>query len=385
MKSNLLDPAWQRRDEWQPTVHNGCQAGSMETITRPGEERLPDARPTLADIAKATGLSKATVSLVLRNSPSIPERTRKQVLSAAEQLGYVYNRGAASLRSTHTHLIGLAVNDLVNPYFAEITAAIEDALTTRNRIVILSNTGESVERQSAFATTVREYNVDGLLLVPAMGTDSAFLDQLRSWRLPFVLVSRSVPGAVADLVQADHQSGMTAATNHLIGLGHRRIGFLGLNADISTGRERLEGYRQALMQSGIEIEPQLVLSGPATRDVGMGQMFALLDLPDPPTAAVCFNDVVAFGAMLGLRARNMTPGVDFSVTGFDDIAEATLWRPALTSVSVARNLVGQRAAELLLRRIGNFDAPAEVVLVPSELVIRDTTGRPAARRRRSRS
>lgn len=245
----------------------------MDTISRSRDSRPHDARSTLADIAKASGVSKATVSLVLRNSPSIPERTRKRVLLAAEQLGYVYNRGAASLRSVQTHLIGLVVNDLTNPYFAEVTAAIENALTTQNRIVIMSNTGESVEGQSAFAATVPEYNVDGLLLVPATGTDAAFVELLRSWRLPFVMVSRSVPSAKTDLVQADHYTGMRAATNHLIGLGHRRIGFIGLNADISTGCERLEGYRQALIQSGIEFEPHLVLSGPATRDVGMAQIF----------------------------------------------------------------------------------------------------------------
>ncbi|ACL63106.1 LacI family DNA-binding transcriptional regulator [Methylobacterium nodulans] len=356
----------------------------MEIAGGPNEGRPQDARSTLADIARESGVSKATVSLVLRNHPSIPERTRQRVLHAAEQLGYVYNRGAASLRSAQTHLIGLAVNDLTNPYFAEITAAIEDVLTTQNRIVIMSNTGESVERQSAFAASVREYNVDGLLLVPARGTDATFVDLLRSWRLPFVMVSRSVPGAETDLVQADHRAGTLAATEHLVGLGHRRIGFIGLNTDISTGRERLEGYQLALARSGIEYEPQLVLSGPATRDEGMAQLFALLDLPEPPTAAVCFNDVVAFGAMLGLRARNLTPGADFSIFGFDDIAEATLWRPALTSVSVPRKLIGQTAAELLLRRIGQIDAPAKVVLLPTELVVRDTTSRPALRGRRAR-
>ncbi|ACL55680.1 transcriptional regulator, LacI family [Methylobacterium nodulans ORS 2060] len=355
----------------------------MERVGRLGEDKQ-QARPTLQDIAQATGLSRATVSLVLRNNPSIPERTRRRVLSAAEQLGYVYNRGAASLRSTQTRLVGLAINDLVNPYFAEVTAAIEDALTAQNRIVILSNTGESVERQSAFAATIREYNVDGLLVVPARGTDAAFADLLRSWRLPFVMVSRSVPGAETDLVQADHRAGMVSATEHLISLGHRRIGFIGLNTDISTGRERLEGYQQALARSGIEFEPQLVRSGPASRDAGMSQVFALLDLPDPPTATVCFNDVVAFGAMLGLRARSLTPGLDFSVVGFDDVAEATLWRPALTSVSVPSKLIGQTAAELLVRRIDDLDAPVSVVHLPTELIIRDTTGRPAPRRRQAR-
>ncbi len=336
-------------------------------------------RPTLVDIANATGVSKATVSLVLRNSPTIPKRTHERVLEAAKNLGYVYNRGAAGLRSTESRLIAMAVNDLINPYFAEIVAAMEDALTEQNRIVLMSNTAESVARQSAFVSAVREYNVAGLLVVPAMGTDAAFVDLLRSWRLPCVMVSRSVPGAEVDLVQANHRAGMIAATQHLLELGHRRIGMIGLNENISTGRERFEGYRQALFDAGIALEPRLVLSGPATRDTGMAHVLALLDLPEPPTAVVCFNDVVAFGAMLGLRSRELTPGRDFSVIGFDDIAEATLWRPALTTVAVARQTVGRTAVQMLLRRIEAFDAPVEAVLLPTELVIRDTTGAPPAR------
>jgi LacI family transcriptional regulator len=351
-------------------------------LSQPGDRGRN--RPTLVDIASAAGVSKATVSLVLRNHPSIPSRTRERILQIAKDLGYVYNRGAASMRSAQTRLIAMSVNDLTNPYFAEVAASMEDALTEQNRIVLMSNSGDSVTRQAAFAAAVREYNADGILIVPATGTDAAFLHQLRLWRLPCVLVSRAVEGAEADVVQADHHAGMVAATDHLIGLGHRRIGMIGLNENISTGRQRFEGYRQALAGAGIAFDPTLVLSGAATRDVGMTQLLALLDRPEPPTAVVCFNDVVAFGAMLGLRSRDLTPGEDFSVVGFDDIAEATLWRPALTSVAVARQTVGRTAAELLLRRIEQFDAPFQTICLPTELIVRQSTGRPAVAQRRPR-
>ena len=342
--------------------------------------QLGPRRPTLVDIAEAAGVSKATVSLVLRNHPSIPKRTHDRIMQIARDLGYVYNRGAAAMRSAQTRLIAMSVNDLTNPYFAEVAAAMEDALTEQNRIVLMSNSGDRVERQAAFASAVREYNADGILIVPATGTDAGFLSQLRAWRLPCVLVSRAIADAEADLVQADHQAGMVAATNHLIELGHRRIGMIGLNEQISTGRQRFAGYRQALTDAGIAFDPALVFSGAATRDVGLVQVQQLLDLAHPPTAAVCFNDVVAFGAMLGLRARDLVPGRDFSVTGFDDIAEATLWRPALTSVAVARQEVGRTAAELLLRRIEQFDAPFETVLLPTELIVRESTAPPPAAR-----
>ncbi len=333
-------------------------------------------RPTLVDIANASGVSKATVSLVLRNNPSIPERTRERVLQAAKELGYVYNRGAANLRATGSKLIAMAVNDLTNPYFAEIVAAMEDSLTEQNRVVIMSNTGESVARQEAFATVVREYNVDGMLVVPAVGTDISFVETLRSWRMPLVCVSRSIPGADVDLVQADHRTGMMSAMAHLIELGHRRIGIISTNEQISTGRQRFEGYRMALSQAGIPLEPRLVKAGAPTRDVGMQHMLELLDLPEPPTAVVCFNDVAAFGVMLGLRARGLVVGRDISVVGFDDIAEATLWRPSLTTVAVARQQVAKTAVEMLLQRIEDFDAPTRTVLLPTKLVVRETTGAP---------
>jgi LacI family transcriptional regulator len=250
----------------------------------------------------------------------------------------------------------------------------------------MSNMGESVARQSAFIETVREYNVDGLLMVPAIGTDATFIDILRSQRLPCVLVSRTVPGAKVDCVSPDNRGGMIKAMRHLIELGHTRIGMIGSNENISTGRERFEGYRQALAEHGIPLEPRLILSGAATRDVGMPQVLKLLDLHEPPTAVVCFNDVVAFGAMLGLRSRNLEPGKDFSVIGFDDIAEATLWRPALTTVAISRPSVGKEAAQLLLRRISNVETPFETILVPPDLVVRDTTcpPRPAKKLRNRR-
>lgn len=355
----------------KPAARNSDSATKSSTSARAK-------RPTLVDIAKASDVSKATVSLVLRNNPSIPERTRERVLEAAKKLGYVYNRGAANLRAAGTKLIAMAVNDLTNPYFAEIVASMEDALTEQNRVVLISNTAESVARQEAFAAVVREYNVDGMLIVPAVGTDNSFVTTLRSWHMPFVCVSRSIPGADVDLVQANHRSGMMSAMNHLLGLGHRRIAIVSTNERISTGRQRYAGYRTALSQAGIPLEPRLVRAGAPTRDAGMAHMLALLDMPEPPTAVVCFNDIVAFGVMLGLKVRGLTAGKDVSVIGFDDIAEATLWRPALTTVAVARQEVARASVDLLLKRIEAPETPAQTVLLPATLVVRDTTAPPAS-------
>lgn len=313
------------------------------------------------------------MSLVLRNSPSIPQRTRDSVLAAASELGYVYNRGAASMRAAQSRIIGVVVNDLTNPYFAEIVAAIQDAMAEQERVVVMSNTAESTSRQAAFCTTMREYNVDAIVMCPAAGTDASFIQRIQSWGMPCILFSRNVPDADVDYVGPDHSSGMREAVRHLIGLGHRRIAMIGLNDQISTGRERHDGYRAALEEAGIALDDDLTITCPATRTEGMAAIQQLLDRSAPPSAAACFNDILAFGAMLGLMARQIRPGRDFSVSGFDDIAEAGLWRPTLTTVAVSRPAIGAAIVSLLNRRLAHPDAPTETILTPAPLVVREST------------
>jgi LacI family transcriptional regulator len=336
----------------------------------------PSPRRTLKDIARHAGVSVATVSLVFQKSPLVAETTRLRVLDAVETLGYIYNRGAASLRTQRTHTIGVAINDLTNPYFAELTAAIELALSRVGFTVFLSNSAESPERQERFIATMREYNADGLIVCPAEGTDAASLDQLVSWGLPCVQISRHVPGAIADYVGNDHELGSFLATEHLIGLGHRRIAMIGGTPATSTGRDRVAGYRRALAAHGIEPDPHLARPGPPTREHGFAALQEVIETEAPPTAAVCFNDLQALGVMLGLRHRGLEPGRDFAVMGCDDISEAALWRPALSTVAIRSPRIGEVAAQMLLDRLANPGlAPQRTVLEP-RLIVRESCGRP---------
>lgn len=343
------------------------------------EEPVPSQssrRPTLVDVAKEVGLSPSTVSLVLRDSPTIPDRTRKRVLEAADQLGYVYNRRAAGLRSAQSGIVGVVVNDLTNPYFAEIVASIQESMTLHGRVVVLSNTAESTERQSKFLDTMREYNVDGIVICPAENTSSELIEKIQSWRIPCILFSRNMPSIAADSVAGENRFGMYQVTQHLIKLGHRRIAMIGTNDRTSTGRDRREGYIDGLLKANLPIEEDLMITCPATRADGMRAISTLMDKQDPPTAAVCFNDILAFGAMLGLRALNLEPGRDFSVTGFDDIAESELWRPALTSVAISRSQIGDEVVSLLLRRLSDPGASYQHRSIKTELIIRETTSAP---------
>lgn len=343
-------------------------------------------RLTLRDLAKHAEVSPATVSLVLRKSPLVADGTRQRVLESMRALGYVYNRGAASLRTQRTHTVGVAINELVNPYFSELTAAIERALTKVGRTVFLSNSDEDPARQDQFIETMREYNADGLIVCPAAGSDPSALRRLRDYGVPCVLISRNLPGSGLDYAGNDHRRGMFLATEHLISLGHRRIAMIGGNDRTSTGMERREGYQQALKAYGIDTDPTLLVPSKVTRSDAADAIKTLIGRRRPPTACVCFNDVLAFGVMLGLRQLGLEAGRDFAVVGCDDLVEAALWTPALTTVRIQHRAMGEAAAQLLLDRIGDLAAPRREVVLQPELVVRESSGsfrRKAARPARS--
>ncbi len=331
-------------------------------------------RVTLRHLAEHLGLSTATVSLAMRNKPRVSEETRQRVLEGMRELGYVYNRGAASLRSECTGAVGVAINDITDPYFAQLLIAIQSELHSKGRMVFLCHSTESPKLQDDFIEALREYSADGLIVCPATGTETASLRRLLDWRLPAVMVTRSVPDTDLSFVGSDDERGMELATEHLIGLGHARIAFLGGSTAISTGRDRLAGYAKALERHSIAVDRSLVVPCPTNRRGGIAAISQALGLSDRPTAAVCFADIVAFGVMLELSRRGIRPGPDFGVVGYDDVIEAALWNPPLTTISVQRHAMGIAAAQLLTELIeAQSLSPRRVIFEPS-LTIRASSG-----------
>lgn len=331
-------------------------------------------RVTLLDVANASGLSRATVSLVLRDSPLVAENTRQRVKEVMQDLGYVYHRSAANLRTQKSHTVGLIVNDITNPFFAEMTVSIEAQLDKANYVSLLCNTSEILSKQERLFSTMQEYSADGILLSPARGTPLEAIEKLKRSRLPFVLFGRQLPGIRADYVGADNILGARIAVEHLISLGHRKIAFIGGHPITSPRQEREQGWRQAQTEHNLPINESFVVDTVATREGGSDAILQLLQLPDKPTACLCFNDVVAFGVMLGLKSMNLQPGVDFAVIGFDDVAESAMIRPALTTMAVSPRQIGEEAVKLLLDLIENPDQlPRKIILQP-QLVIRESCG-----------
>ena len=325
---------------------------------------------TLKDIAKQAQVSPSTVSLVLRDSPLVAEATRSKIRATMEELGYVYNRGAANLRSQRSKTIGVVVCEITNPFYAEMVAGIDTVMDQNGWIAFLANSSESPERQARFIQRIREQNADGIILAAAEGTAPEIASQLRAWRIPFVQALRRIGDESADYVGPDYRLGMSLAVEHLIGLGHKRIAFMGGARRTSALRERLTGYRSAMKRHGLDPEP--VFSCPATREQGVKVIREALAMRDPPTAAICYNDVIAFGVILGLLEAGRQPGTDFNLVGFDNIAEAALSRPALTTIAVEPRQIGQEVAELILRRIADPTGRPEQVIIAPRLIIRDT-------------
>lgn len=335
--------------------------------------KVSDGRITLIEVANHAGVSRATASLVLRDSPLVAAATRERVWAAVKELGYVYNRGAANLRAKRSKSVGLLIWEINNPCLAEVSKGLDAVFDVTGYATFLANTTESVERQERFLLRMREQNVDGVILCPAVGTPTDLLDHLTKWQLPYVQIMRQVSARHGDYyVGPDYQLGVEQATEHLIRLGHRRIAMIGGEKAHSATLARRAGFTASMARHGLAAD--LIMKVPAAREVGVQTIKALLDRTDPPTAALCFNDVTAFGVMVGLQQRGLRPGDDFAVIGMDDVPEAATSFPTLTSISTSPRQIGEEAARMLLRHLDNPHLLPERIILPPRLVIRESCG-----------
>ncbi len=327
-------------------------------------------RVTINDIARGCGFSRATVSLVLRGSPLPAPATRERVEAEMKRQGYVYNRAAANLRQRTSSSVALVINDLSNPFFAEFAAGVDEALGGDDFVTLLGSTGESTERQRRVLASLMEQNPAGIILSPAEGSDADRFKTLISPHTPVLIFNRELPNAHWDYLALDNRRGARLATEHLLGRGHRHIAFFGGHADSSSCRERREGYVEAMTAAGLKTNPFWLVETAPTRVEAARRSAALFDLDPAPTAAVCYNDAVALGLMLGLAAHGRHPGQDFAVTGFDDIPEAAVSMPPLTTLATDPRARGRQAAKRILERVHDPDADAMHSIAPVRLVVR---------------
>ncbi len=333
--------------------------------------------PTVTDIAAGAGVSRATVSLVLRESPLVHPDTRARVQAELKKQNYIYNRSAANLRRRTSSAVALVINDLSNPFFAEFATGVDEFLGEKGYVTLLGNTGESPARQNAVLASLMEHTPAGLILSPAEHSDAEELRSILGTLLPVLVFNRRIEGVDWDFLALDNLHGAELATAHLIERGHRQIAFYGGHADSSSCQQRRAGYEKALAAAGLSVRKDWMIEIAPNRIDAAANVSRLLESKRHPSAAVCYNDAVALGLMLGLSARGIQPGRDFALTGFDDIPEAALASPSLTTVATQPRARGRQAAELLLNQVGSARGTSRRTTAPAKLQVRQSTPKPA--------
>lgn len=325
---------------------------------------------TILDVAQEAGVSKSTVSLVLQGSPLIPPATAQRVQEAARRIGYVYNRRAAALRQRRSNVVGVVINDLLNPYFAEVLVGLERGLGEAGYQVLMAHTAEKLERQQHVLQTMREHDAAGIVLCPVIGTPPQVVHTVREWGIALTVMVRRL-GEDHDFAGSANAEGVALAMGHLIARGHRRIAFLGGRQDAMLG-ERAAAYRAALQAHGLRFESELMFEAHPSREAGHAVMRALLAQHPGVKAALCYNDVVAFGALSALGEQGLRAGTDFALMGFDNVLDAAHSNPPLSTVDVSPPRLGEQAAALLLARIADPALPRQTWLAPPSLIVRQS-------------
>ena len=330
-------------------------------------------KPTLSTVAKEAGVSIPTVSQVLRGTGRISDQTRDKVLQAAQKLRYVPDARAASMRSGENREIGFVINQLTNPFNAEVVGGVVDLLEAEGYLVSIVDTRDDAKRQSRQLEAFIRHGRGGLLWVPAVETPDETFDMISKQGIPTVTFLRHVRRDL-DHVGIRNAEATSTATRYLADLGHKRIAYFGGTDMTIVRQERIAGYRQALAMRGLG--PEIVCDSEDNKLAGLDAMLALRCAHPEITAVVCNGDMVALGASLALVRSGLRPGKDLSVIGFDDIQDAAVATPPLTTMAVCPHKLGRKLARVLLDRIQDLEMPPTVVEISAELVERETTGAP---------
>jgi DNA-binding LacI/PurR family transcriptional regulator len=335
--------------------------------------------PTILDVARLAGVSKSTVSNVLRATGRVSAGTRTQVLAAIDELGYRPNVLARNLVRRRTSTLGLLVGDLANPFYSELAKLVEQRASAAGYTTMIANTDGRPDFERARVETLLEHRVAGILVLQLTGGRATVTDVLARAVPLVVLTCPEEEGA--DSVSVDDAEGVHAATVHLLGLGHRRIAYLTSDLiEVGSDRLRREGYLRGLREADIESSSDLIrpVSQLEAPDGAIAEaVVGLVGLCNRPTAIICANDLIAVDVLDTLEGLGLAVPADVSVVGFDDIALASLRRISLTTVSQPREELARLAVELALDRIElGFDGPPRRVHLAPTLVVRSSTGPP---------
>jgi LacI family transcriptional regulator len=327
---------------------------------------------TLKHVAARAGVSFTTVSHVVNGTRRVSDATRRRVEKAIAEIGYSPSAIARALKKSETHIIGVVVPNITNPFFAELTRGIEDACESRQYSVFLCNGDDDSERQGRAVQTLLERRVDGMLFATPAGDEAALGRRLGTLPMKSVVIDRVLPGSGADLVRVDHEAGAALAVRHLLALGHRRIGCLSGPSQFAVARARVAGWRQALQEAGIVPAESWLLEGEFSTAAGHALTRRLLDRSDV-TAILAGNDLMGIGVLRAAAEAGIAVPQRLSVVGFDGIDIGAYTYPALTTVGHPIRRLGELAATVLIERIAGREPKARDVVVTPELMLREST------------
>ncbi len=333
---------------------------------------------TIKDVAKLAGVSPATVSAAISGKGYIRDTTRQRVMRAVEQLGYAPDGVAQSLRRRTTHTLGLVVPDITNPFYTELTDAVERAARALGYAIVLCGSGHDAERERQLLQLLRTRRVDGIILAP-FGTNDAYarvkpvVDGF-----PLVLVNNAPERLQADTIVIDNFVAGYKATRHILDQGHRRIATIAGPQHTLTGRERLRGVVEALAERDLQLEERYLRFGGFLQDEAHRACDALLALDEPPTAIFAANNHMVVGTMLSIARHGRACPDDISVAGVDDFRWAEAFRPRLTTIRQPVEAMGAEAVRLVLQRIDRYEGQRVQIVFEPELVCRESVTPPRA-------
>jgi LacI family transcriptional regulator len=325
---------------------------------------------TIQDVARTAGVSVSTVSRVLNDKDDVAPDTYQKVRDVIQELNYTSNLAARSMRSRRTGVIGLIMPDLIDPFSIQVMRGVNRAIAELDYDLIAYTSGSikknsTAEREQYYVSLLNGSITDGLIVVTPAATSF-------STAAPVVAVdpNNECPECLA--IIATNHAGALAAMEHLIALGHRRIGFIGGRADLQCAQQRQQGYLDALRQARIPVDQQLIAVGDFTTETGRECARLLLSIPEPPTAIFAANDQSAIGAIEAAREMELHVPDDLSVVGFDNIPEAAYFNPALTTVDQFIDQMGYTATEMLLDMLQGKPPESDLHKMPTQLVVRDS-------------
>ncbi len=327
-------------------------------------------RPTIFDLVKYTGISRGTISRAFNDQPGISTKTRAKILDAARVIGYTPHNGARMMKLGRTRRWGLMIPHFQNPYYAELVEALNHEAHIRNTTLLLGLSNHNKARETDIVSQWTAGETDGLIMDQShYHTSPKLYEQLRARGFPILFVHGTpIPGF--DFVRYDLFEAFLRALNHLFALGHERIGYIGQHFEFCRETARFHAYSQFHADRGVPIDEALVYFGEDGAPGGISAFRRWVDTNTLPTAIVCCDDVIACGVIQAARTAGLRLPKELSVTGVDDIAEAT--RLGLTTIRTDRRSTARSIMDLMEKRLAEPDGPTEIVSIPGELILRDS-------------